>query len=188
MPETFIKIECCHCGKTCKKRLALYNRAKKDRAKLFCGQRCFGLSRRTGRSKEQEKFIKYFYDAFIRLVDYEKVKKQRQEYFKKDYAANPEKYRAIRKKRMKEHVEYCRRPEYRVKKKVYDRQRVAKKNYGEYWEAAISLRELADIVDNRQAKQEQKTINKTQNRKRYANKNTKRKELESCVMGLYQPS
>ncbi len=184
-----MKVKCHYCGKTNEISIGQYNyRVIKHGLNVYCDRKCAGMGRRTNETEEEKKVIKYFYDAFIRLADEERFKKERHEYFRKDYAANPEKYRAIRKARMKQHVEYCRRPEYRKYKKKYDQQRVAKTNYGEYWEAAIALRKLADVVDNRKAKQEQKTINKTQNRKRYANKNTKRKELESCVMGLYQPS
>lgn len=184
-----MKCKCHYCGKQIEISIGQYNyRVLKHGLNVYCDRKCAGLGRRVNRTKEEQDLIQYFYWTFRQLSDPDRFKKQRAEYFKKDYAAKPEKYRKERQRRMKDHVEYCRQPKYREKKKVYDEQRVAKANYGEYWEAAIALHKLADIVDNRRAKQEQKTINKTQNRKRYANKNTKRKELESCVMGLYQPS
>lgn len=184
-----MKVKCHFCGKRLDISVGQYNyRVLKHGLNVYCNKKCAGLGRRVNRTDEENRMIKYFYDAFRYLIEADRLKKQRAEYFKRDYAANPEKYRKERQRRMKAHVQYCRQPSYRKKKKVYDQQRVAKKNYGEFWEAAIALRELGAIVDNRKAKQDQKTINKTQNRKRYANKNTKRKELESCTVGLYQPS
>lgn len=181
-------VKCHHCKKRVEISIGQYNyRVKKHGLNVYCDRICSGKGRRHNRSRQEEKAVKYFYDALIRLDDDGRLKKQRHEYFLKDYHDNPEKYRRARKKRQKEHNEYCRKPEYRKYKKEYDKKRVAKKNYGEFWEASIALRRLGDVVDNRQAKQDQKSINKTQKRKRYANKNTKRKELESCVMGLYQP-
>lgn len=185
---TLVKIKCDYCGKEIEKYIGYVNRAKEEGLRQFCDKKCAGLGRRSNETEEEKKLIKYFYDAFRAIVFEKKFKKQNAEYFRKDYAANPEKYRAQRKAGQEKHNEYCRQPEYKKWKQEYDKKYRAKKIYGKLWESAIALNELAKVVDNRQAKQDQKTINKTQNRKRYANKNTKRKELESCTMGLYQPS
>lgn len=182
-----IKIKCAQCGKVTKKHLGHVNRARKLGLKLFCGQKCFGLSRRHNKTIQELKEEKRLYDIEYRRKNEKRLKKKRGAWFKKDYAEHPEKYRKQRKKRQKKHNEYCRQPEYRKYKKDYDRKRVAKLQYDKFWEAAIALRDLGDIVDNRQAKKDQYIFNKSQKRKRNA-KNTQRKELESCVMGLYQPS
>ncbi len=182
-----MKIKCHYCGKEVNKHAGHVNRAKEMGNNVYCGRKCAGLGRRCNSSEVEEKTIKYFYDAFIRLADEERFKKQRQEYFIRDYAENPEKYKAIRKKRQPKHNEYCRRPEYKKWKKNYDQTHRAKKKYGKYFESFIALQQLAGLVDNRQAKADQKNITKSQKRKRNA-KNTQRKELESCSMGLYQPS
>jgi Neuraminidase (sialidase) len=64
-------------------------------------------------------------------------------------------------------VEYCRQPEYKEYKREYDVKYHAKKNYGEYWEAAILLNELENEIDNRTARKENKLYNKsTSKRKR----------------------
>lgn len=182
---TKVTVHCSHCGKDVEKYVGHVNRAKKEGAKLFCNQTCFGLSRRMTDAEKKE--LKRLYDIEYRKKNEKRLKKVRHEYFVKDYAANPEKYREQRRKKQAQHNEYCRTKKYRKWKQNYDQQHRAKKWYGEFWEAAITLRNLQGVVDNRTAKQEQKVINKTQNRKRYANKNTKRKELESCTMGIYQP-
>lgn len=183
---------CCYCGEPLKKYIGHINRANKLGAKIYCNRTCAGLGRRSKETIEEKKHAKAWYDAFIResMTDKERAidKKKRHEYFKKDYAANPDKYRAVRKRKQDAHNEYCRRPEYRKYKKVYDQQYRAKKHYGKYWEAFIALCNLSGVVDNRQAKADQKIFNKQQKRKRNAKANAKRQELEKCTMGLYQPS
>lgn len=183
------KVKCAYCGKEFEIATGQYNyRVVKHGLNIYCSRKHFGMARRMYLPTVIKKQEKAEYDKEYRVKNEKKLKKRQKAYFKKDYAANPEKYRQQRKRRQKEHNEYCRRPEYKKWKQEYDKQYRAKKIYGQLWESAIALNELAKIVDNRQAKQQQKSINKTQNRKRYANKNTKRKELESCTMGLYQPS
>jgi hypothetical protein len=177
MGITLVKIKCPYCQEPAKKELGDVNRAKKIGVPIYCSRKCSGLARRTGETEEQKKMIKYFYDRLIYLSDDGTLKKKKQAYFKRDYAANPDKYRKERKRRQPAHNEYCRRPEYRSKKKVYDQQYRDAKNYGAYAEAATALRELANIVDNRQAKSEQKIFNKSQKRKRYAKQQFKRQEL-----------
>lgn len=183
---------CFYCGSLLHKSAGHINRAKKLGAKLFCNQKCSGLASRTSETQEEKKIIKSWYDAFIResMTDRQKAldKKRRHEYFKKQYAAHPEKYREERRRKQAAHNEYCRRPEYKKYKKGYDQQHRAKKRYGRYWESMVALVNLQTVVDNRQAKADQKIYNKQQKRKRNAKKHSKRKELESCTMGLYQPS
>ena len=183
-----MNVKCAYCGKKCEKSLGHYNRAIKIKAKLFCGQRCFGLNRRLKITDAEKKRLKAEYDREYREKNEKRLKKGRHEWFVKDYAANPEKYKKERQRKQKAHNEYCRRPAYKKRKKKYDQQYRAKKLYGKYWESSVALRQLADVVDNRQAKRDQKIFNKSQKRKRNANKNTQRKELESCSVGLYQPS
>ena len=182
-----MKTVCAYCGKEFEAEAGAYHRATKKGLNVYCSRKHSGLGRRVSRTKRDRLLIKYFYDRFIWLAD-ERLKEKKSASFKRDYAANPEKYRKIRKKRMKAHVEYCRRPEYRKYKQGYDQQYRAKRLYGEYWESSVALYQLANLVDNRQAKKDQQIFNKSQKRKRNANKNTKRQELERCSMGLYQPS
>jgi len=70
---------------------------------------------------------------------------------------------------MHRHVEYCRRPEYRAKKKVYDRKYKAKLNYGPLWEHQVLIMQIFDEVnkhDRYRIKYDQGVLNKTQTRKR----------------------
>lgn len=184
MPIGKVNIKCCQCGKTVSKNVGHVNRANKVKLKLYCNKKCAGIGRRT--TIEDKKRVKKEYDINYRAANVDKIKKRAAEYFKKDYAANPEKYRKERQRKMKAHIEYCRQPEYKKKKKVYDRQHRAKIQYGDYGEAAIALFELASIVDNRQAKVDQQLFNKSQKRKRNG-KNSQRQKLESCTVGINKP-
>ena len=142
------------------------NAAKKGGWVLYCGRICGGLGRRIHRSVEEKKKIKQEYDAQYRILNMEKLKKQKQLQFQIDYKANPEKYRKERQRRMNAHVEYCRKPEYRVKKKVYDHKYRLEKAYGDFWEAGSVLTNLNNELNSKQIKLDQGIINKSLKRKR----------------------
>lgn len=89
-------------------------------------------------TKEQ----KAAYDKQYRERNREKIKLKKQQAFQKDYKANPEKYRLIRQKKMAAHIEYCRKPEYRLYKKAYDR----KLRFGEYDECQSIITQIEAIV------------------------------------------
>lgn len=181
-----IKVKCDYCGKSVKKYVGHVNRAKKLGAKLFCGKKCFGLNRRTNETAEEKKLIKYLYDTLLIYGDGEGKRLSSKIWFRKDYDSNPKKYKKRREKKQEYHNEYCRQPGYKKKKKRYDQQYRAKKSYGIYWESLVALLALQEVVNNRAAKRDQKIYNKSQKRKRNAKQNIKRKEFESCTMGLYQ--
>jgi hypothetical protein len=164
---TIVKVKCAHCGKNCKKSVGHVNRAKKVGLKLFCNQKCFGLSRRLKISVKEKKRLKAEYDKKYREKNEERLKDKRKEYFKKDYAANPEKYKKKRQRKYKDHLKYLQRPEYKQYKKKYDEQYHAKNKFGDYWEAAIALKNLDNEIDYRESKKQNKIYNKsTQKRKR----------------------
>lgn len=165
-----ITLNCPVCKKDYDKRLAYHNVAIKRNAKEYCSHNCFGVGRKLEFDKhlktpEQLKAEKAEYDREFRKKNAERLKKEKADFFQKDYKANPEKYKAIRQKRMPQHVEYCRQPEYKAKKVEYDKEHRAKKNYGEYWEAHLLTDKIASLIDNREIKQQQGLTNKTKKRK-----------------------
>lgn len=162
----YIKIKCDHCGKSCKKCTGHVNRARKLGAKLFCSQKCFGLDRRVEISDEEKKKNKQEYDKAYREKNLVRIKSSKKAYFKKDYAAHPEKYRAERQRRMKDHIEYCRRPEYKEYKHKYDQTHRAKKDYGEFWECFLIIKEIKKQYDDKEVRQINNLHNKSQKRKR----------------------
>jgi hypothetical protein len=140
-----MKITCAHCGKESDKPTGAVNRARKAGMPLYCDRACAGLARRAApKSAAQKKAEKRAYDAARRIELAQELKAKKAEYHKRTY--DPAKAAEERKRRMPSHVEYCRRPEYRAWKREYDRQYLAKKDYGEFWEChllALDIREEA---------------------------------------------
>lgn len=170
-----MKLVCCYCGKSFKvKQNNIGQRKKSIRLGLpiYCGITCAGLGRRTNETPEEKKVYKQWYDLFIRAsrTEDEQIlfRLQRLVLFHLDYRANPEKYRKDRQMRMAAHVEYCRQPKYKEYKKGYDEQYRAKKDYGEYWEAAIALKKLDKEIDYRESKRLNKIYNKSTTKRKRA--------------------
>lgn len=164
-----IKIKCAHCGKKVEKNVGHVNRANKQGLKLFCSQKCFGLSRRHNKTKKQLKEEKRLYDIGYREKNEAELKIKRHDWFMKDYAANPEKYKKERQRRYKKHLEYLQTSEYKEYKKEYDVKYLAKKYFGIYWESAILLKELENHLLGIRPdgiKFQMGITNKTQKRKR----------------------
>lgn len=158
-------IICPYCKKKADRGTGYVNRALKLNVPIYCSRVCSGLARRCNKTKEEKKLEKKEYDKKFRKLNAERIKKSKHEAFKKDYKNNPEKYKRIRQKRKEEHNEYCRRPEYRLKKKSYDHAYKLKLKYGEFWEAASTLLKLENKLDSKQIKYDLGIINKTQKRK-----------------------
>ena len=174
MGENFVKIQCGYCSKEIKKSIGDINHAKKRGYGLFCNQTCSGLSHRHNKTEEQLKKEKSDYDKEFRIKNRERLKKQKHEAFKIDYAANPEKYRAIRKAKYEKHLLYLQSDKYKIWKKNYDEKRRAKIMYGEFAEASLVLKKIEDVLDAQLIKREQGiTFNKsTQQRKRTWQRNS----------------
>lgn len=170
LPMAKVLIECSYCKAKTQKERAHVNRSIKDGYLLFCGTECFGKFHRVNKPTEQKKSEKRDYDKQYRLKNKEKLKVKKSDYFKKTY--DPDKARIERKKRMPAHVEYCRRPEYRLWKKEYDKTHRAKKNYGEFWEAFLLTMDIREECLSRQSDYEIRlsngTLSKNQRRKRDA--------------------
>lgn len=150
-----------------------YNRAIKTTGNIYCSKYCSGVARRGNKTIEQKKEEKRIYDEKYRIKNYEILKTKKQEYFKKTY--DPIEAAKYRKERMPKHVEYCRQPKYKVYKKKYDKQFLAKKKYGEFYEAAIIVNEIDTITDARETFREKKKYLKSTTTKKRKNeqRNTK---------------
>lgn len=144
------------------------NRAMKLGNSIYCNRVCAGLGRRTGKTPEQKKEEKRLYDMDYRATS-PTLKARKADYHQRTY--DPVKAAAKRKERMPYHVEYCRQPEYKAKKKEYDKLFRAKKHYREFAEAAILLNEIEKEVTARSEDRFQRyamngTLNKKQTRRR----------------------
>lgn len=162
------QIECAYCGCLVFKQAGVVNRARRICAPIYCGRACAGLGRRNGKTIEERRAEKKEYDARRRVVLADQIKAAKHEYFKRTY--DPVKAAEHRQTRMPYHVEYCRRPEYRTKKKVYDRVYRAKKDYGPLWECQVltlQIREAAlSIMSDYEIRLSKGTLTKRQQRKR----------------------
>lgn len=162
-----MKFRCAYCGSAADKTSGAVNRARVAGLNLYCDRKCASLGRRKGKTKAQLVEEKRLYDIEYRAKNLDRIKVYKREYSKRTY--DPTTAAIERKKRMPKHVEYCRRPEYRVKKSVYDRKRRAAE-YGDFAEAfllTIDLnREIKGRMTNHEIKWENGTANKAQHRKR----------------------
>lgn len=126
-----MKFNCSYCGKESEKPTGHINRAKKNGSKIFCSIKCFGLSRRDGKSLEQKKKEKSDYDREYRKKNNDKIIKRRKEYYKNN---KKEIYKKERAKRdndeyREKHAEYCRLFCQRYKERIRRYVRV----YGSDW-------------------------------------------------------
>ena len=158
---------CAYCFEPHGRSVGHVNRSLKLGMLIFCDRECAGLSRRQWVSKEQRKEEKRLYDIEYRRKNRAKLKAKKAAYYQR--TRDPEKERQIRKARMPKHVEYCRRPEYRVKKQAYD-QRRRDSAYGPFAEAARLAIDLNREIKGRMSRHEiytqNQTLNKRQERRR----------------------
>lgn len=142
-----VRVKCCHCGKKVTKRSIDVARARKAGHSLYCNRICSGLGRRLGKTKAEKVAAKRLYDMEYRAKNRAMLKAKKAEYFQRTY--DPAKAAVERKKRMPQHVEYCRRPEYRAWKAKYDAKYRAQKDFGPFAEAAMLTNDLKREIKER---------------------------------------
>lgn len=147
-----VGIVCGQCGAYCQMETSAVNKAARSGYRLFCGRTCSGLARRKHRTDDEKKQLKADYDRKRRDGLAEQIRQLKRAYHKRTY--DPIRAAIERKEKMPRHVEYCRRPEYRAYKRNYDKQHLAKKEYGEFWEAALLVGDLTTEVLSRATKYE----------------------------------
>ncbi len=163
-----VKISCAQCGEDAFLATGWVNRSRKKGDNLYCGRRCSGLGRRNNRTAAENKSIKREYDKKYRADNLARLKEQKQAHHQRTY--NPVQAAAERKKNMKRHLQYCRQPAYRAYKKSYDQKYLAKKNFGDFYEAALILAGIESEISSRVTRHEvylaNGTLNKHQQRRR----------------------
>ena len=145
--EKRIDYTCPNCGTIRNIRLAYLTRANKIGSPLYCTRACAGLARRSNKTKEEKVREKAEYDKQYRYYHKEGIKQKKAAAFKKDYAENPEKYKAVRQARYPEHLKYLQSAEYKEWKRKYDESYHAKRRYGDFAESFIILKEIIKIND-----------------------------------------
>lgn len=159
-----MEIICPYCREKTDKSSGHVTRAIKLGRPIYCNRICAGLGRRSNLTIDEKKQLKSEYDRKYRELNQELLKPKKSEYHKKTY--DPIKAAIIRKERMPKHVEYCRQPEYRKKKKDYDKIRFAKLHYGEFWESHLLITEIQKEYNDDEVRQENNLHNKSQKRKK----------------------
>lgn len=164
------KINCPQCSAEFDAENGRLNGALKTGSPIYCGRVCAGMARRLAilPTKAERKEAKRLYDAQRRIEKAEEIKAKKRDYFKRTY--DPIKAAEKRKERMLKHVEYCRKPEYKVWKRGYDRCYLAEKKFGEFAKAALLLQDIEREIDERATRYEiyrtNETLNKAQTRRR----------------------
>lgn len=167
-------IICARCGAEALKWSGGVNRSIARGAPLYCSRTCSGLARRVNRTRAEKIALKAEYDRQRRALLGEALLAEKREAYQRRLARDLEGVRAaqrdLRQRRRQQHVEYCRRPEYRVKKQAYDREHRAVKFYGPFAEAFLVLQDLENEIASRATRteiyRENGILNKTQTRKR----------------------
>jgi len=166
-----VKCVCRQCGVEFERLPGYVNRSISIGAPLYCGRRCAGLARQKPKPTETEaKAAKAKYDMQYRAANLEKIRADKLEWYRANHAAILERQTAARPKKMPYHLEYCRQPAYRAKKSEYDIQRRARKQFGEFSEAFLLLREVETEISRRASRYEiysqNGLLNKAQTRRR----------------------
>lgn len=140
---------CPVCAEEFTRRVGDINRAVRLGLPIYCGRKCSGLARRSDtRTAEQKREDKARYDAEYRARNKDRIKAKAAAYYAKVGPTIRDKEKANRAKRMAAHVEYCRRPEYRQQKAIYDAE-IRASEYGPFAEAYRLLIELQKEIIQR---------------------------------------
>jgi hypothetical protein len=134
-------VKCNQCSAQFECSGARANRASKIGAPLYCGRACAGLGRRLKNTptEKERKAAKAVYDREYRALNHELLRQKKAIWHRDHY--DRERAAVERKKRMPQHVEYCRHPEYKAYKHEYD----ARRKEAEYAEWAETWRLLLDL-------------------------------------------
>ena len=113
-----MRVVCPQCSQTADKPASAVNRARRRGAPIYCSRECSDFGRRKNKTIDQKRQEKRLYDMEYRARNDIALKAKKAAYHKRTY--DPVEAAIKRRSRMAQHVEYCRRPAYRKKKKAYD--------------------------------------------------------------------
>lgn len=163
-----MRVFCDYCQNAVDKTVGHVNRARKVGLKIYCDRKCAGLGRRINRTIKEKRELKRLYDIERRKDPVIQMYQKLRALAYNESPAGRAMQKRNREKFKAHHLEYCRTNEYRQWKRLYDESYRAKKNYGEFWESAIVLKDIDKIIapEKYQIRIQNKTLNKSQKRKR----------------------
>jgi len=176
-----MKYRCAHCKKKADKPAGHVNRAREAGLNLYCNRRCSNLGRRLGKTKAQKVEEKRLYDIEYRKTS-PTLKARRHAFHLRTY--DPVKAAVDRKKRSKQHAEYCRQPWYKEWKREYDaRYRASKLGaFAEAYRLTLELnREIKRRYNHGEIKYQNGCTNKAQRREREAGQGPSRNRHSAAV-------
>ncbi len=168
-----VAVTCALCGAVTQRAVSHVNRSRRLGMQIYCNRTCASMAKRVEKTVDQKKAEKAAYDRQYRARDPDVRKAKKAAYYKA--TRDPEKERAIRAQKMPQHVEYCRRPEYRAWKRAYDRRHRAKA-FGEFADAWLTLTDIDREVNARMSRNELYATKGTQNKKL-----NRRREYERAI-------
>lgn len=164
---------CAYCLMPFPKERGALNRAEVAGLPVYCSRQHSGAGKRRDvvPTKSEQKTAKAEYDRQRRERLGSPLLAKKRESHRLNY--DPVTAAAYRQTRMTYHVEYCRQPAYRAKKKTYDRRHLAEKKFGEFADAALILRDLENEIGDQASREEiyvsKGYYNKAQTRRRALN-------------------
>lgn len=141
-----LKIECT-CPNCKKKFYRTWTRLRINKNRKihnqFCSKKCYGKYYKYVCSSDEAKLIKYFYDAFLRQLDYRK--KKMKIWSKISYEKlrlDPKKVERFNKRQI------TNRNKNKDRYLEYAKKHKAKSRYGKFWESSMILNKLSKIKTN----------------------------------------
>lgn len=175
------RVSCAHCDKVIYKRTGDINRARNRGMSIYCGRKCAGIAKRSNKSLEQRKAEKSAYDRRRLEAHRDEINRKKREAYYARHEKNLKKQAELRAKIRADpqrHEEYKRmaryyanRPEWKEKKRKYDRLYRAVREYGEEWGSVyVALLDLQDAIDEKASWYERRLtmgrLNKAKHRRR----------------------
>ena len=165
-------MKCPHCGKELERKQGYINRALKLGVPIYCSRVCSGLARRVERTEEEKKKIKSDYDkARLNGPLRDRILEEKRQYAKTPTGRAVQKRQREKPERKKYQAEFIKKSDYVKWKHDYDQKYHAQKNYGEFWEAALVLKTIEEVIlpERYDAKIQNGLLNKSTKRKRQWN-------------------
>lgn len=144
--SSVIKCDYCKSDFNIKKKLLKSN--KKNGYNCYCSKDC----QKKGRTKsvEEKKEKRKIYDLNYRKNNSKKIKNKKQEYYKEIKNSDSQSFKEQRIKRKIYQKEYIKTKTYKNWKNEYSKKTRCKNRFGEFWESAVIVKDIAILLKSKQ--------------------------------------